>query len=101
MRKYTLASKSAKGYVDLRDYEDVITAAVLAVMPNATVKVEEKCYYVSPTPKQGEAIKIGRQICQSELSRYCVQIPKLFTSIELEEANHGAKQHSKPLGGHR
>ena len=87
MRKYTLASPSARGTVDLRDFEDIITEAVRQVLPKATVKVEASCYYVEPAPSQGDAIKIGRQICQSKLKEHCVQIPKLFTSIELMEDN--------------
>lgn len=85
MRKYTLASVEDRETVDLRRYEAVIAEAVHAVLPNAVVTVEKNCYYVTPTPSQGEAIRIGRQICQSELKRYCVQIPKLFSSVELEE----------------
>ena len=83
MRKYTLASSQERQTVDLRDYASVITEAVHAYMPSAAVRVERDCYYVSPTPSQSEAIKIGRQICQSELKRSCVKIPKLFSSIEV------------------
>lgn len=85
MRKYTLASSDERKAVDLRDYTAVITDAVHAYMPSATVRVERYCYYVSPAPSQSEAIKIGRQICQSELKRSCVLIPKLFSSIEVKE----------------
>lgn len=85
MRKYTLASVEDRETVDLRNYEAVITEAVHAALPNAVVTVEKNCYYVTPTPSQGEAIRIGRQICQSPLKHYCVQIPKLFSGIEIEE----------------
>lgn len=87
MRKYTLASVEDRAQVDLRNYEAVIAEAVHAVLPNAAVTVERNCYYVTPTPSQGEAIRIGRQICQSDLKHYCVQIPKLFSSIELKEVD--------------
>ena len=50
MRKYTLAASGSKDKVDLRGYEGLITEAVLAVMPGATVTVERDCYYVTPTP---------------------------------------------------
>lgn len=84
MRKYTLAASSSKENVDLRDYETVIIEAVQSVMPEATVTVEQSCYYVTPTPKPGDARKIGRQICKSGLSYYCIQIPKLFCSVEIQ-----------------
>lgn len=100
MRKYTLASASAKSTVDLRDYEPAITDAVHQVMPKAVVKVTQDCYYVSPTPTQGDAIRIGRLICQSNLKNYCVQIPKLFSSIEIEEENNESTK-PKRIGGHQ
>ena len=100
MRKYTLASTSAKNAVDLREYKEDIIKAVHQIMPKSTVVVEENCYYVSPTPSQGSAIKIGRLICQSNLKNYCIQIPKLFSSIEIEEAKNEPTQ-QKRLGGHQ
>ena len=101
MRKYTLASADSKGTVDLRLYESIITEAVHAVMPNASVTVEPDCYYVDPTPKPGDARKIGRQICKSALSQFCIQIPKLFTSIEItKEVNNDQSKQSKHPGGH-
>ena len=84
MRKYTLASKDARSNVDLREYQSVIQKAVKEIMPAASVTVEKDCYYVSPTPKQGDAVRIGRLICKSALSRQCVFIAKLFSSIEVE-----------------
>lgn len=99
MRKYTLASLSAKSAVDLRVFTDVITAAVHQYMPLAVVRVERDCYYVEPTPPKGMAIRIGRQICKSALSHYCVQIPKLFTSIEVEEESDNGTDQQR-TGGH-
>ena len=104
MRKYTLASGDARMKVDLRDYVDTIEEAVHGIMPTATVKICESCYYVTPAPSKGEAIKIGRRICQSALAQYCVPIPKLFVSVEItdktkEEAKDGTDQ-SKFNGGH-
>ena len=90
MRKYTLASPDAKNKVDLRDYADVITEAVLKVSPDAVVKVERNFYTVDPPLTQSQAIKAGRQICQSNLKRYCIQMPKLFTSIPV--SNKKAKE---------
>ena len=98
MRKYTLASHSAKNSVDLRDYEAIITEAVHSVIPTAIVRVEQDCYYVSPTPSQGDAVRIGRLICQSQLKQHCILIPKLFSSIEIGgKEQHGTK---KLTGGH-
>ena len=67
-----------------------LTEAVQAVMPDATVTVERDCYYVTPTPKPGDARKIGRQICKSGLSQYCIQISKLFCSVEIMEVKNEA-----------
>lgn len=100
MRKYTLAASSSKEKVDLRDYAAVIAEAVQEVMPGATVTVEQSCYYVTPTPKPGDARKIGRQICKSDLSQYCIQIPKLFCSVEIQEVNNESREEQKHPGGH-
>ena len=101
MRKYTLAAVDSKAAVDLRLYESTITEAVHTIMPNALVTVEPDCYYVDPTPKPGDARKIGRRICKSALSQFCIFIPKLFTSIEItKEVNHDQSTQSKHPGGH-
>lgn len=106
MRRYALASLEYKQNVDLRDYEDVIIAAVLAAMKDVedvSVVVHERYYEVSPSPGRGEAIAIGRAICKSGLGKCCVQIPKLFSSVELlsdgkEEKND--RKETDRLGGH-
>ena len=100
MRKYTLASPMAKSMVDLRAFADVITEAVHQHMPMATVRVEEDCYYVDPTPSQGDAIRIGRQICQSDLKTYCIQIPKLFSGIQIGGCETNGRKKKKRNGGH-
>ena len=98
MRKYTLASQNARKSVDLRNYTDIITDAVHSVMPTATVQVEKEFYTVNPAPSQGNAVKIGRIICQSQLKQHCIFIPKLFSSIEIGgKEQHGTKKH---IGGH-
>ena len=99
MRRYTLASSDARGEVDLRDYRDVIEEAIHEIVPSAQVTVEKDCYYVSPTPAKGDAIKIGRLICKSGLNRYCVQIPRLFSSVEIEEEKNDQEE-QKCNGGH-
>ena len=91
MRKYTLANQRAKATVDLTEYSEIIANAVMDVMndvDDVTVLVEKDCYYVSPTPSKGAAIRIGRLICKSALSTYCIYMPKLFSSIEMEELDN-------------
>lgn len=88
MRRYTLASPEHKQNVDLRDYEDVIVEAVMTAMKDVegvSVVVYERYYEVSPSPSRGVAIAIGRAICRSGLGQCCVQVPKLFSSVELSD----------------
>ena len=103
MRVYHLSSGDAKRTVDLRDYADVITKAVTSVMSDkdVTVVIEKESYTVSPTPTQGEAIRIGRLICKSDLNQYCIQIPKLFTgeNIETKEEPNEPRNNDR-MGGH-
>ena len=100
MRKYTLASPESRSTVDLRNYRAIIESAVQEIMPAAKVIVEKDCYYVSPAPERGDAVKIGRLICKSDLNRHCIQLPKLFTSISIEEGNHEEHQPKRPCGHH-
>ena len=99
MRKYTLASPESRSTVDLRYYRAIIESAVQEIMPTAKVIVESDCYYVSPSPKRGDAVKIGRAICKSNLSRHCIKLSKLFTGIPVKEVKH-EEQPSKHSGGH-
>ena len=102
MRRYTLASMEHKQDVDLREYEDVITEAVAAAMKDVddvSVVVYEHYYEVSPSPSRGVAIAIGRMICKSGLGKFCVQIPKLFSSVEIEEEKND-REEQKCHGGH-
>lgn len=101
MRKYVLASPDSRETVDLREYQSVIENAVHEYQPNAVVRVEADCYFVDPAPPQGAAIKIGRKICQSELKHHCIQVPKLFNSINIEEIEHEQQKKQKFFGGHR
>ena len=103
MRKYYLASNMARQAVDLRDYTSVIIEAVHTFLPKAVVTVCQDYYCVSPTPRQGDAVKIGRKICESELKDSCIYIPKLFCSREVtrqEVIHHGKQKNRKPMGGH-
>lgn len=100
MRKYTLASADRED-VDLRNYKAEITEAIHSVMPTARVRVDRDCYFVSPTPNRGDAIRIGRKICESDLKHYCVKVPKLFTSIEIGGSNGTQKPQKTHAGGHK
>ena len=105
MRRYALASPGHKQNVDLRDYEDVIVAAVMAAMKDVegvSVDVFERYYEVSPSPGRGAAIAIGRAICKSGLGKCCVQIPKLFSSVEVntEEEEKNDRKEKNRMGGH-
>lgn len=105
MRRYCLASLQHKENVDLRDYEDVIVNAVMAAMKDVedvSVLVYEKYYEVSPSPSRGAAIAIGRAICKSGLGKCCVQIPKLFSSVEVstEEEEKNDEKKTNRMGGH-
>lgn len=98
MRRYCLASLEHKQNVDLRDYKEVIEEAVMAAMKDVadvSVVVDERSYEVSPSPGRGAAIAIGRAIAKSGLGKCCVQIPKLFSSVEVcidkEEKNDRKK----------
>lgn len=85
MRRYSLTSGDARRTVDLRDYADVITKAITTIMTeDVTVIVNENSYAVSPAPSRSEAIKIGRLICKSTLSKYCVQRSVLFSGEDVE-----------------
>lgn len=100
MRKYTLASTD-RDDVDLRAYKAEIIEAVHSVMPAAQVRIDKDCYYVLPTPNRGDAIRIGRKICESDLKHYCIKVPKLFNSVEIG-GQDGMQDHSKTCaGGHR
>ena len=101
MRKYTLASAGDRNMVDLRAYQADIADAVHSVMPKARVRVDKDCYYVSPTPSRGDAIRIGKKICESNLKVYCIHIPKLFTSVEIGGANGTQKPQKTHAGGHK
>ena len=105
MRRYALASLEHKQNVDLREYEEVRVGAVMAAMKDVegvSVVVQERYYEVSPSPGRGAAIAIGRAICKSGLGKCCVQIPKLFSSTEVDtdkEEKNDRKTKNR-LGGH-
>lgn len=100
MRKYTLANGQKRGMVDLRDYEDIIISAVLAFAPNATVTVCKDYYTVKEPLTQSQAVRIGRRICESDLSQHCVKLSKLFNSTLIKEGRNENRNKQKQNGGH-
>ena len=100
MRKYSLADGSKRGIVDLRDYADIIKAAVEEFAPGFTVVVCKDYYVVNEPLSQSQAIKIGRRICESNLSQHCIKIPKLFNSKIVKEKKNDNRKQSKQIGGH-
>lgn len=93
MRKYTLADGQKRNQVDLRDYEDIIVAAVQEFAPGNSVIVNKDCYIVKNQLTQSQAVKIGRKICESDLSKHCIKLSKLFSSrIVKENANDNRKE---------
>lgn len=97
MRKYVLANGLKRSVVDLRDYKDVIISAVLEFAPDATVVVQKDYYTVSKQLSQSQAVKIGRRICESDLSQHCIKLSKLFSSKEVTDENNNQQ---KQTGGH-
>lgn len=94
MRKYTLANSACRGVVDLRDYEYIIVSAVLEFAPGTTVSVTKDYYTVNEPLTQSQAVRIGRRICESDLSQHCIKLSKLFNSTQVKEKidEHGKKQ---------
>ena len=98
MRKYSLADISKRGQVDLRNYQGIIVAAVQEFAPGSTVVVCKDYYTVLEPLTQSQAVKIGRKICESDLSQYCIKLSKLFNSKEV--THEKAKQSQRPGGHH-
>ena len=100
MRKYTLANSACRGIVDLRDYEDIIVSAVLEFAPKSTVTVEKDYYTVNEPLTQSQAVRIGRKICESDLSQHCIKLSKLFNSALVKEKTDDNGNKQKYPGGH-
>ena len=98
MRKYTLANSVCRGVVDLRNYKDIIVSAVLEFAPKSTVTVEKDYYTVNEPLTQSQAVRIGRKICESDLSQHCIKLSKLFNSTLVKENDDNDKH--KQTGGH-
>ena len=100
MRKYMLADGSKRSVVDLRDYEDVIRAAIEEFAPGITVTINKDHYLVNEQLTQSQAVKIGRKICESTLSRHCIKLSKLFNSKLVKEKTDDNKEEPKCPGRH-
>ena len=100
MRKYTLADGKKRGSVDLRDYEDVIVAAVQEFAEGNAVVVTQHYYIVKEPLTQSQAVKIGRRICESDLSQHCIKLSKLFSSTPIKEVENDNRNKQKQTGGH-
>lgn len=99
MRKYILADGQKRASVDLRDYKDIIVAAVQEFAPGNTVVVEQRYYTVKEPLTQSQAVKIGRKICESSLSQHCIKLSKLFNSTLVKEKTDGRSKQQQ-TGGH-
>ena len=95
MRKYSLADGSKRGVVDLRDYKDVIRAAVEEFAPGITVEIHQDHYVVFGQLTHSQAVKIGRKICESDLSQHCIKLSKLFNSTEVKEKSNEDRKEQK------
>ncbi len=100
MRKYSLADGSKRSVVDLRNYEDIIRAAVEEFAPGTIVNVCKDYYTVNEALTQSQAVKIGRKICESDLKYHCVKLSKLFNSRIVKEKTDDNKEEPKRPGGH-
>ena len=100
MRKYMLADGTKRGVVDLRNFTDVITAAVEEFAPGTTVTVFKDYYLVNEPLSHSQAVKIGRKICESDLSQHCIKLSKLFNSTLVKEKTDDNRDKQKQTGGH-
>ena len=102
MRKYTLANTLERSKVDLRNYKDIIVAAVQEFAPGSTVSVKNDHYIVNEQLSHSQAVRIGRRICESDLGHYCISIKlsKLFNSTIIKEVTDDKRNKQKQTGGH-
>lgn len=100
MRKYTLADGSKRNSVDLRYYESIIIKAVEDFSPGNTVVVNKDHYTVLVPLSHSQAVKIGRKICESDLSQHCIKLSKLFNSTLVKEKTDDNRDKQKQTGGH-
>lgn len=82
MKYFRLADKGFRRNVDLRLYEDDISAAISRVKPNAQLFVEKDGFYTVPELRKKESIMVSQELRRnSGLNEYTMQRPCLFSSI--------------------
>lgn len=101
MRKYMLADGSKRSVVDLRDYENIIRAAIEEFAPGTTVTVNKDHYLVSEQLSQSQAVKIGRRICESSINQHCIKLSKLFNSKPVKENVNDNRKEQKRSSRHQ
>ena len=83
MKYFRLADKAYRETVDLRLYEDDITAAVAKVKPDAQLFVECDGFYTIPELGKCESILVSQELRKnSGLNEYTMQRPCLFNSTQ-------------------
>ena len=83
MKYFRLADKAYRETVDLRLYEDDITAAVAKVKPDAQLFVECDGFYTIPELGKRESILVSQELRKnSGLNEYTMQRPCLFNSTQ-------------------
>ena len=101
MRRYSLADGKKRDVIDLRNYEYVIVKAVQEFAPGTTVVVSKNYYTVQEPLTQSQAVRIGRRICESDLSQHCIKLSKLFNStVVKEKLDDNNKEQKRPGGYH-
>lgn len=82
MKYFRLADKAYRKNVDLRLYEDDISAAIAKVKPNAQLFVEKDGFYTIPELRKRESIMVSQELRKnSSLDDYTIHRPCLFNSI--------------------
>ena len=93
MKYFRLADKAYRETVDLRLYEDDITAAVAKVKPDAQLFVEFDGFYTIPELGKRESILVSQELRKnSGLNECTMQRPCLFNSTQ-QHINDQQEEH--------
>lgn len=93
MKYFRLADKGFRRNVDLRLYEDDISAAIAKVKPNAQLFVDKDGFYTVPELRKKESITVSQELRRnSGLNEYTMQRPCLFSSIPRNNNNQQEDQ---------